>query len=68
LPCFQYFDIDTPDRFAGARVTLSGPMLVLIGIALIFLFKNWVHRGFGITFLCGGVAWMVIVVNEFMEG
>ena len=72
---FEYyiigFTIDTPDRFGTAIVALSGPLLVLVGIALTSLsftslYKNRVHRILGIMFFCGGVAWMVMIVYALL--
>jgi len=65
------FTIDTPDRFATARVGLSGPLLILAGIAITSisftsLYKNRKHRFFGIMIFWGGVAWIVMLVYEVL--
>jgi len=49
------FTIGTPDRFVTASVALSGPLLVVVGIALTSisftsLFSNRVHRLFEVSF------------------
>jgi len=66
-----FIGFDAPDRFVTARVALSGPMLVLVGIALTSisftsLFKNRVHRILGIMFFCVGAAWLVMVVYALL--
>ncbi len=55
---------DGEDRFVGARVVLSGPALVLIGLILIFRVKSVIHRILGLVMTLCGVAWVFVIMLE----
>ena len=55
------------DALVGVRVFLSAPMLAILGILLLVMFKNIVHRCFGIIFSIGGIVWAIEIVKTVIE-
>ena len=51
------------DEFVLIRVFLSGPVLILLGFFLSTNFKGIIHRFFGILFLLGGCAWIIVLIE-----
>lgn len=52
------------DKFAGIRVFLSGPGLVLISFVLIKSYDALLHKTLGIIIGLVGLVWLLVIVSE----
>ena len=71
---FRYFyvvfwaeDFSAKDRLVMVRVFLTAPGLLVIGILLLILTHEVIHRLFGIVFILLGVAWAIEIIQTFIE-
>jgi hypothetical protein len=51
--------------FIWFRIFFSGPLLLFLGIALIALFKDRVHKIFGFISIIIGVYWLILLIKDF---
>jgi hypothetical protein len=54
------------DKFVFTRVYFSSPVLIIIGIFMLFLYKGF-HRISGLIFLSVGLLWLLFMIRELMH-
>ncbi len=66
--CYKfYFCNDAPDTLVGYRVFLSGPFLIMIGLALALFGKKLYEKVIGVVGMIIGIAWIVLMIAELFS-